>query len=255
LGIVLFNAGQRDAAFEELRHAAKDDPALEAPALTMGWLHTRDRELKKADEWMAYAAKLAPDSKAVRLGVATWLLEQGRGDEARTHAEAAAKLDPKDNDTQRVLALIARQRKEYPRAEAILQPMSVATPGDAWVRNQLAAVLIEQADEAKRLRALELAELSVRQDPNAAAALTTLGLVYDRLKRLDDAAKVLQAVLKSGRGNSDAAYLLARVQAERGHPENAPALLKSALAAPGLFLFRNEAQQWLDRLTTTASSK
>ena len=120
------------------------------------------------------------------------------------------------------------------------------------MRNQLALVLAEQADDAKRRRALELAELSVRQDPNAVDALTTLGTVYYRIKRLDDAAKVLQAVIASGKGNSDAAYVLALVRSDQGHPENAAALLKTALAAPGLFVFRNDAQQWLDRLSTKA---
>ena len=118
------------------------------------------------------------------------------------------------------------------------------------MRNQLALVLAEQADDAKRRRALELAELSVRQNPKDADALATLGTVYYRLNRLDEAEKVLQAVVNSGKGNSDAAYILARVKADRGHPDTAPPLLKMALSAPGLFIFRKDAQQWLDRLTT-----
>jgi uncharacterized protein HemY len=112
----------------------------------------------------------------------------------------------------------------------------------------LALVLAEQGDEAKRRRALELAEGIVRQAPNDPDALATLGSVSYRLHRLDDAEKLLQAVLDIGQGSSDAAYILARVQADRGHPEAAPALLKVALAAPGLFIFRDEARQWLDRL-------
>jgi hypothetical protein len=43
-------------------------------------------------------------------------------------------------------------------------------------------------------------------------------------------------------------------QAGRGHPDRAPALLKAAPAEPGLFIFRNETRQWLDRLKTVASS-
>jgi len=41
----------------------------------MGWLFTRAGNLKKAEEWMDYAAKTSPDSLPVRLGVASWLLE------------------------------------------------------------------------------------------------------------------------------------------------------------------------------------
>ena len=99
----------------------------------------------------------------------------------------------------------------------------------------------------------ELAELSVRQNPNAAEALATLGTVYYRQNRLDDAEKVLQAVVTSGKGNSDAAYFLAQVEADRGNRDAAMALLKTALDAPGLFVFRKDAQQSLDRLTASPS--
>ena len=121
-------------------------------------------------------------------------------------------------------------------------------PGDVWVRNQLALVLAEQNDETKRRQALELAEQTVRQAPEAPNVQATLGMVYYRLHRLDEAEKALQAVLDSGHGSSDAAYILARVKADRGHAEVAPALLKAALAAPGLFLGRDDARQWLERL-------
>jgi hypothetical protein len=56
-------------------------------------------------------------------------------------------------------------------------------------------------------------------------------------------------VFNSGLANSDAAYILAQVQADRGHPEAARALLKAALDIPGLFVGRNDAREWLDRLT------
>jgi tetratricopeptide (TPR) repeat protein len=252
LGRALFGVGEYEKAHAELVKAAEPDATIEPAAITMGWLYTRDRDLKKAGEWMDYAVKLAPESVRVRMGVASWLLEQGRADEARAHAEAAARIDPKSSEVRRMLGLSARERKDFASAEQVFQALALESPGDAWVRNQLALALAEQDDDAKRRRALELAELSVRQNPNAVDALTTLGTVYYRIRRLDDAAKVLQAVIASGTGNSDAAYVLARVRSDQGHPESARTLLRTALSAPGLFVFRNDAQQWLDRFPTPA---
>jgi tetratricopeptide (TPR) repeat protein len=254
LGQALFGVGQYEQAHAELVKAAEADATLDPAAVTMGWLYTRnrDRDLKKAGEWMEYAVKLAPESAKARIGIASWLLEQGRADEARAHVEAAAKLDPKSNDVRRLVGMAARQRKDYAAAEQVLQALAQESPGDAGVRNQLAMVLAEQADDARRRRAIELAELSVHQDPNSADALTTLGIVYYRNKRLDDAAKILQSVFTSGRGNSDGAYVLALALADQGHPENVAHLLKTALDAQGLFVFRNDAQQWLDRLSAKA---
>jgi tetratricopeptide (TPR) repeat protein len=251
LGTALFSLGEQDAAYKQLEQAAKEDGSLESAPITMGWLYTRDRDLKKAREWLDHAIKIAPESVAARVAMTSWLLEQGRADEALAHAETAARLDPKSNAVKRVLGLTTRARKEFARSEEIFQALAREAPGDAWVRNQLALVLIEQADDAKRRQALQLAELSVRQNSDDPSALATLGTVYYRLKRLEDAEKVLQIVVGSGKGNSDAAYILALVRADRGHAENAPALLKTALSAPGLFILRKEAQQWLDSLTTT----
>jgi predicted Zn-dependent protease len=253
LGKALFNLGKYQEAQQELQRATKDDASLEPAAVSMAWLHSRAGDLKKGEEWMHYALKGAPDSVVVRMGFAAWLLEQGRADEATEQARAAAKLEPKSFAVKRLIALAARQRKDLGAAEQAFQELATESPGDAWVRNQLALVLAEQADADKLRRALELAELSVRQNPNAPEALATLGTVYYHQHRLDEAEKVLQAVLASGKANSDAAYILAHVRADRGNPDGATALLKTAIDAPGLFIFRKDAQQWFDRLTTASS--
>jgi tetratricopeptide (TPR) repeat protein len=249
LGKALFGLGQQDAAYQELQRAARQDGTLEPAAITMGWLFTQAGDLKKAEQWMNYAVETTPGSLAARVDLAAWLLEQGRADEAQDQAGRAETLDARSQPARRLLGLASRARKDFARAEPIFQALVQESPGDAWVRNQLALVLAEQADEAKRRRALELAEASVRQDPSDPDAVATLGTVYYRLHRLDDAEKVLHAVVDSGRGSSDAAYTLARVRADRGHADGAPALLRSTLDAPGFFIARNEARRWLDRLT------
>lgn len=252
LGKALFGLGEYDPASAELERAAKEDSTLEPAAITMGWLFTRAGNLNKAEEWMDYGVKTAPGSLAVLTGVTAWLIEQGRPEEAVSHAESASKLDPKSTEIKRLLGLAARQQKELGQAEEIFDRLSMESPADAWIRNQLALVLAEATDASKRKRALELAELSVRQNPKGADALATLGTVYYRLGRLEEAERVLQAVVGSGQANSDTAFILAHVRADRGQTDAAAPLLKMALNASGLFINRKDAQQWLDRLTSTS---
>ncbi len=194
---------------------------------------------------MGFAVKSGPDDLAARTAMVAWLLEQGRDDEARPHIDIAAR----STDVKRLTGLVARQRKDYGEAERSFRAMTQESPGNSWIRDQLALVLAEQDDEAKRRRALELAEVSVRQDPNTPEALATLGTVYFHLGRLDEAEQILRAVLGSGKGNSDTVYTLAQVVVRRGRPDDAKPLLRSALDAPGLFISRQDDQQWLDRLT------
>jgi Flp pilus assembly protein TadD len=201
---------------------------------------------------MDYAVKTGPDSFPVRLGMASWLLEQGRGDEALSQAEAATKVQPKSNEVPRLLGLAARQRKDLAVAERIFQELLAQSPGDAWARNQLALVLAEQTDDAKRRRAVELAEQAVKLEPKSPRALAALGAVYFRIQRLEDAEKLLAAVFQNGQSQSDDVLALARVEDARGKKDVVVALLKKALGAPGLFIERNEAKRWLDDLEKQA---
>jgi tetratricopeptide (TPR) repeat protein len=253
LGKALFQLGQQEAAYQALKGASEADSTLEPAAITMGWLYTRAGDLAKAREWMDYAVKVDAHSHAIHVGLGAWLLEQGRGDEAQAQAEAALQLDPKSDQARRLLGLAARLRKDLARAQTTFDALVQGSPQDVWLRGQLAQVLAEQADAAKRRRALELAEQTVRHAPAASEAVATLGAVYYHLHRLDEAETVLQAVVASGQGSSDTAYLLARVKADRGHADAAQALIKSALAAPGLFIARTDARRWLDQQKPTSN--
>lgn len=253
LGKVLFQIGEYKAAHAELERACKDDDKLEPAAVAMGWLYTRAGNLKKAEEWMDYAVKLAPESPAAHKGMAAWLLEEGRGDLAQSHLDAVLKSNPASGEINRLVGLAARQRKDLAAAEKVFQAMADLSPADAWARNQLALVLADQKDPAKRKRALELVELNVRQNPKAADSLATLGTVYYQLGRLEDAEKLLAAVFQNGQCQSDDVLTLARVEAVRGKKDLVVPLLKKALAASGLFLERNEAKRWLEELEKAKS--
>jgi len=248
LGRALFSLDQQDEAYKEMQKASKEDSALEPAEVMMGWLLTRAGNLKKAEEWMDYAAKTSPDSLPVRLGVASWLLEQGRADEAQSQAETAAKFQPKANEVQRVLGLAARQRNDLAGAERIFQALWAQSPGDAWGRSQFALVLAAQNDETKKRRAVELAEQGVKLEPKSPRALATLGAVYFRTQRLDAAEKLLTAVFQSGQAQSDDVLALARVEEARGKKDLVAPLLKKAIAVSGLFIERNEAKRWLEEL-------
>jgi tetratricopeptide (TPR) repeat protein len=256
MGRALFHMGQYEAAYQELERAARVDGshALEPPAIVMGRLYHEAGDLAKAGEWMTYAVQAAPDSVPARLCLADWLLGQGRAVEARPHAAEAARLDSRSTAVRRLLGLIERVTNQLDRAREIFESLAREMPDNLWVGNQLALVLADQADDAMRRRALELAERNVRRAPGSAEVLTTLGLVYHRLRRLDEADAVLQAVVDGGQASSDTLYTLARVRADRGRAGEVPAMLEAALAAPGFFAARDQARQWLGRLTAAAKS-
>ncbi len=248
LARALFLAGKREKVRDELQRAQQDDPTLDPPALIMANLYTEVGEIKKAAEWVEYAQKTAPRDARAQLGAALWYLERDQPERARGAAETAARLDPASAEIKVACGLIAWHLKNYPEAERLFQEIVIEAPGNIGASSMWALALAEQPALTKRRRALQLAEALARMDPNSGTALTTLGRVYHKNGRPDDAERALRAALASGTVSSDAPYYLARVLADRGHEAEIAPLLKMSLAAPGRFAFRGEAREWLARI-------
>jgi Tfp pilus assembly protein PilF len=271
LGRVLFMLDDREGAANEMEKAEADDKRVEPAGVAMGKLYTAKntttadaaevkRNLAKAEEWMKYAVeKEERKPKAERnvernvqsrLGYAIWLVDQGRVDDASVQIEEATKIDDKSADVRFFRGFIARRKKDFPTAERMFEGLVQESPANFNASNQLALVLIEEPEEAKRRRALEIAEVNAKANSQNAEALATLGWVYYKLNRLDDAERYLQGAAQANRGqiNADTAFYLAHVLADRGKLDEVKNLLKRAVDAPGRFNYRKEAEAWLEQL-------
>lgn len=248
----LFFQGNTDGALAELKKASELDKDLSSPAVTMGSLFAQKEEHKKADEWFKKAVEEAPRDPKAHQARASWLLGQERIDEAKTEADAAAKLDPNSTSIRAVQGTIAMFAKNYPEAEKVFEELNRKNPSDLSFSNQLALALAEQPDSAKQQRAVQYAEMNARQYPRSPATLATLGRVYYRIGRLEDAEKALQASINvsGNRTTSDVLYYLAFVYADRGQLDKVKDVLEKALGAKGAFLFRKEAKEWMDRMAS-----
>jgi tetratricopeptide (TPR) repeat protein len=254
LGVALFHQGKRDQGEDEILSASRQDNTLEPAPLLVARLYTAAGNIDRAARWIEYGIQQGPKDIRLHLGKTRWLVEQNRLAEAQQALEAAVRLDSKSYEVQGLRGLIARGSRDYSTAEQVFQTLQRERPEDFVVSNQLALVWMEQKDEAKRKKALGLAEANVRRYPYSSEALATLGQVYYRLGRADEAEKALRAAFTGKSGSSDAAYYLARLLAERGQKEEAKRLLSRALGAAGFFASRKEAQAQLDQLNGSAGT-
>lgn len=251
----MFFLDRPEDAVTELNAAVKDDASLEPSALTMGRLWSEKGDYKRAAEWMQKAVEREPNNMRVHLVYGQWLLEQSRPEEAKLHADLAAKLDPKSKDVEKLRGLLARYLRDYEAAEKIFDGLYREAPADFFVTNQLAHVLAEQGDSSKKNRAIQIAEVNARQYQKLAEALSTLGWIYYRSGRLDEAEKALAASVSGGQATADTAFYLAQVFSEKGKTEEAIRLVKASLESKGPFLFRNEAKQLQDKLLKAVADK
>ena len=109
-------------------------------------------------------------------------------------------------------------------------------------------MLAEQKDDAKKQRALKLAEANVRQYPSSPDAASTYGWVQYKLGKLEEADAALCVAVLRGVTSPDTAYYLARVDVDRNREDEAKALLQKVLSSPGPFSMRPEAKALLDQL-------
>jgi tetratricopeptide (TPR) repeat protein len=255
LGRALFRLGKTDDAYKEFAQAVIDDPKIEPAAISMALLSSQTGNIPKATEWFDYAAQVEPKSARVRIAHARWLIDQGKPTTARPLVEEAAKLEPTLKDVEALRGLIAWYLRELPVAERVFEALNHSAPADTAIADLLALTLVEQDDSAKKLRGLQLAEMSARQAPQSVEAIATLGWAHYRSGHLDEASRLLRAAVSSGRASGDTAYFLARVLADQGQTDSARKLLTAATSSTGSFAFREDAKKLLASLTEKPVAK
>jgi uncharacterized protein HemY len=194
---------------------------------------------------MAEVESVSADDPKTLAAIALWRLEVDQPDEARKLVDRVATVQPDFPGLVGLQGLVARHQHDWPAADAAFQQLVSENPADFAASNQLALVLIEQADESKRRKAAQLAEMNARQYPKSAEALATLGWIAYRLGQLDNAEQLLRQAASGGQLSAEAAYYLAQVLITRGQNDEAKALLTGAIAAPGGFAYRVESRRWL----------
>ncbi len=264
LGRSAFSADDRDAAKDHFEKAYAVDSTVEYPLISLGLLAAQRNDDKKptAEDYMTMALKDVESGKvkdkktiaAVHQAVSQWMLVNNRPEDAMKEAMAAMKADEESDALKRLIGVLALYQKNYTDAERIFSEMYTKKPDDFFASNNLALALIEAPGEgadskAKHDRAVSLAEVNVRAFPKSADAISTLGWVYFKQKRLDEAEQALKTAV-SGANNQatpSTAYYLANVFVARNQLDNAVKVLQQALQFSGPFPYRVEAEQMLKR--------
>jgi tetratricopeptide (TPR) repeat protein len=242
----------------------KNDPAMERPEVVLLNLHTlankldRARAEIKALGAMETTLKSEDPKEASRIftQISTWYLRQGEFDEARTFAKKATDLDSESPALKALSAMLSYYAND-PKAEEDFAAMHAANPGDFFASNYLALIQGESDDEAKRGRAVQLAELNARLNPQSAEALSTLGWCYFNAQRYQDALRVMGVFTQGAQISPDTAYYFARVLsvANRQAISDVINLLDSAVASKGPFKHRRDAETWREALLGSAPKK
>jgi Tfp pilus assembly protein PilF len=257
LGQSLFMLGKYSDGYGEFKEAKKADKNLPDPdvatALMYDQLSAPDKAAK-SEQFFERAMATDKTDPATATAYAQWLINSG-SQRSLTKAESlladARKANPGNLNLLILSGVAARMEKKMKPAEDYFVEALGVAPANGDVINQLALLLIDQSDQAKRQRALQFAGMSSRLNNQNADAQITLAWVLYQLGRVADAETALRNGLQLGNPSPDSSYLVARILADQNKNDPAKQLLKGALDAdsPGIFVYRQDAQELLNKLS------
>lgn len=289
-GRLIFMKNPKDAAtvsearkrFEEAYRIAlanqKDKnelPAVPPAELALLELQTANGNPEKAREEIAMLdgrslewEQNRREGSRVYSTISQWYLGQGEFKTAEDYAAKATALD-KDSKALKQLTAVLHYFAGEAEAEAEFTAMNQEAPDDFFASNFLALVLSDaktangKADDAKRAKAVRIAEINARLNPRSPVAVSTLGWAYFNAGRVAEAAQ-LYATLEQQQNlqvGPDTAYYMAKTFAAlptAQYPSalnRSKALLELAVQSTGTFRYRKEAETWLTALGGTIPAR
>jgi tetratricopeptide (TPR) repeat protein len=244
----LFARADKIKPTDEKQNNAEQGLPAEA-MLSRLYLARGDKE--NAKKYLADAFLNHPNSREVILLSIQSRLNDDKPEEAKELADKLAKDFPDFEPATRILAMIALYLSDYPTAENLFQKLIVVSPSDGQAVNGLALALCEQNDTKKLQRAFEYAGDNVNKNQQNTEYLGTLGWVFFKAKRFEDAKQALQRSIVSGQTSPTNAYYLANLERQTGSEkskEEAKRLINEALKSPTPFAKRREAVKLLEEL-------
>ena len=250
LGRALFMQKQFREGYDQFVASRKFDKNLPDPYVSAALLYDQLGQTKEAQTAFDRAIAANKTDAATLTAYGQWLIKQGSVEKAEAILADARKANPEALNIFILSGVAARMAKKMKPAEDYFMEALRISPANGDTLNQLALLLIEQADQSKRQRALEFAGISSRLNNESADAQVTLAWVLYQLGRAAEAEQALRSALQLGNLSPDSSFLVAKILVEQNRAEPAKQILKQALDAEtaGIFVNRQEAQALLETL-------
>ncbi len=171
---------------------------------------------------------LAVDSKnwVAHNNLASVLLDAGKTDEAKSHANAAVGLHPDYPDAWMTLGMIV-EREEKPEQALALYERAVAIRSWHPAANNLGAVLLKQGrgDEA-----IAIYEAALRGDPSSRELRNNLAAAKTKARKYLDAEKLLVGLMVEEPGDAVTRLNLGKLYVRAGKPQFAEEQFRKLIA-------------------------
>ena len=240
-GRMLVLKGEVEQGVFVMSQALTKNSKLPSPELTAALILAEKRDAAGAEKWFHAAIKSERADWHRWSEYLKWLLSNERPADAR---KAIDRLEPALRKERAIMLLdgvTARCLDDLETAETVFSILHQSNPSDLEAADQLANVLVESKDEAKRSRALQLSEGNLRQAPNVENAVATAAWVQFKLGSVDVADRMLAELASKIAISPQTAYYISEVMKAKGNVADARKILQAAVNNPGIFAQRIKA--------------
>ncbi len=237
--------GELADGVELMKQAYAKDNRLPSPELVTALLLAEKQDKPQAEKWFQEAIKANKADPLRWTEYFKWLLLNDRAaDVQKTMDKLPADLMSQRN-MRFLKGLTARYLGDLATAESVFAELHREAPDDLESADQLALVLVENADEGKRARAFQLSESNLRKAPNQEGTIATAAWVQFKLGDVDVADRLLGQLAAQTALSPQSAYYVSEVLRARGKAEESRQVLKAAVDSPGVFPGRAAAKKLL----------
>ncbi len=201
--------GQANAAAQIYQQILNATPNVPAAWHALGILVFNSGNLQQAFEMFANAVRLEPNNPMFHRNLGEISRRLGKLDQAKLCGEAACKLAPKDVDAHYNLGLAYTDAGDYARAVQAYKKAVKLSPKHGLSWNNLGSALEQQGDKKGALKAYEKA---VALNAQHAEAQNNAGAIYSEQGKLDEARTSFAAAIAARPGFVESHYNLSSLK-------------------------------------------
>jgi TonB family protein len=195
MGAALVNLGQFGEAMDAFKKSLQLKPDDSNTLRSLGWAYQTQGSFRDAVDTFQKVLKLSPTDSYSILSLAAIYARTGQIAEAETQYRDAIRIAPRSPQGYVGLAGLLSSQQKAEEAEATLRQGLTMTPGAIAVHVSLSNVLYQQGKTAD---AVAQAREALRLDPRNPTALNNLGYyLAERNENLDEALKLTQRAVDS----------------------------------------------------------
>lgn len=227
LARIQLQRGRAKQAFDLVTAELHQNPQSKPLRVLLAQVAVADRKPAVAAEQLAILVKAEPNSAFFHFQLGEALRLQGDMTNARTSLEKAEQLDPNNPIPTSVLAYLLQESGQNDDAERRWRHVLKLRPDDSNALNNLAYVLAESGRNLDE--ALTLAQSAVRKVPASSNYVDTLGWVYLKKKKYQEAIQTFRAASRMDPSSTVCLLHLGIALIEIGNNQEARIVLGNAL--------------------------